>query len=55
LKKLQTEAPVNGGRNYRIDHCSSENKSGYMLGTPVYLTVLAIGNLCSEEGGSDNL
>ncbi len=25
------EAPVNGGRNYELDHCSYVKKSGYML------------------------
>ena len=39
--KLQTEAPVNGGRNYG-DHRSSENKSGYMLGHPVEPRVLIV-------------
>ncbi len=38
--KLLIEAPVNGGRNYELDQRSSENKSGYMLETPVYPTVL---------------
>jgi len=37
----QPEAPVNGGRNYRTDHCSYVNKSGYMLGSLEDLNVLA--------------
>ena len=40
--KHRTEAPVNGGRNYSLDRCSFENKSGYMLGYPVDPPVLAV-------------
>jgi hypothetical protein len=36
------EAPVNGGRNYKVDRCSYVNKPGYMLETPVYLAVLVL-------------
>ena len=36
--KRRTQAPVNGGRNYRTDHCSYVNKSGYMLKGPCIST-----------------
>jgi len=42
--KLLIEAPVNGGRNYKLKkvltNCSYVNKLGYMLETPVYPPVL---------------
>jgi hypothetical protein len=31
-RQLRSEAPVNGGRNYRKDHCSSENKIWLIAG-----------------------
>jgi len=40
--KLTTEAPVNGGRNYKqYDRCSYVNKLSYMLESPVYPRLLA--------------
>jgi hypothetical protein len=39
--KLPTEAPVNGGRNYSLDRCSSENKIRLYAGKPEYPPVLA--------------
>lgn len=39
-EKQLIEAPVNGGRNYKVDQCSYVKKLGYMLETPVYLQIL---------------
>ena len=40
----RTEAPVNGGRNYRQSDrpVVPKTKSGYLLENPVYLPVLAL-------------
>jgi len=39
--KLTTEAPVNGGRNYKQnDRCSYVTKLSYMLESPVYPRLL---------------
>ena len=48
-EKPRTEAPVNGGRNYRWT--TVVVKSGYMLGSPEYPDLLA---LKIKKGSSNN-
>jgi len=52
-EKHRAEAPVNGGRNYCVDRSSYVKKSGYMLGSPVRLTVLPALDRVGSKNPSD--
>ena len=51
--QLRSEAPVNGGRNYKLTAVVPRTKSGYLLGSPVDLLILAARSYKAEEGGSE--